>query len=65
MNIWAVQDPDNGNFLTPKFKWTTHLYKARLFTHVSNANKARASLRQKSPKKYVVQEFELVHRKDR
>lgn len=41
------------------------MYKARLFTTIANANKARAELRKKSPKKYIVQEYELIHRKDR
>jgi hypothetical protein len=42
------------------------MYKARLFTAISNANRARADLRKKMPaKKYIVQEYELLHRKDR
>lgn len=41
------------------------MYKARLFTCVSNANKARSELRDKIPVKLVVQEYELIHRKDR
>ena len=42
------------------------MYKARLFTAVSNANKARADMRKKLPeKKYIVQEYELIHRKNR
>lgn len=65
MNLYLIQDPDNGNFLTARYKWSPHMYKARLFTGVANANKARADIRKKSPKKYIVQEYELVHRKDR
>ena len=41
------------------------MYKAKLFTCVSNANKARADIREKLPTKLVVQEYELVHRKNR
>lgn len=66
MNLYILQDPDNGNFLTARYKWSPHMYKARLFTAVSNANRARADLRKKMPeKKYIVKEYELLHRKDR
>ena len=65
MNLYTVVDPDNGNFLNAHYKWADKIYKARLFTTIANANKARAELRKKSPKKYIVQEYELIHRKDR
>lgn len=66
MNLYLLQDPDNGNFLTTRYKWTPHIYKARYFTGIANANKARADMRKKLPeKKYIVQEYELVYRKDR
>lgn len=65
MNLYVVQNPENNNFLNHRYKWTPHMYKARLFTCVSNANKARSELRDKIPVKLVVQEYELIHRKDR
>lgn len=65
MNIYVVQNPENENFLNHRYKWTPHMYKAKLFTCVSNANKARAELRDKIPVKLIVQEYELVHRTNR
>lgn len=66
MNLFVIQDPENNNFLGRRRKWTNVMYKAELFTHVSSANKARADLRKKNVgKKYIVQEYELVHRCDR
>ena len=66
MNLYLIQDPENGNFLTNRFnKWTVSMQKAHLFTTVGKANKARAELKRKLTKKYIVQEYELLHRKDR
>lgn len=66
MNIWVVRDPENDNFLTTRYKWSPHMYKARLFTHIAQADKSRAEMKRKIPsKKYIVQEYELIHRKDR
>lgn len=65
MNLYVVQNPENNNFLNHRYKWTPHMFKARLFTCVSNANKARSELRDKISVKLVVQEYELIHRKNR
>ena len=62
MNIYIVQNPENENFLNHRYRWTPHIYKAKLFTCVSNANKARAEIREKLPAKLVVQEYELFGR---
>ena len=66
MNLYLIQDPENNNFINNRYKWTPHIYKANLFTSIANANKIRAELRKKLPaKKLIVQEYELIHRKDR
>lgn len=66
MNVFVIQDPENGNYLGRRHRWTSAMYKAELFTHVSSANKERANLKKRNTgKKYIVKEFELVHRCDR
>lgn len=62
MNLFLIQDPDNENFLTARYKWSPHMYKARIFTSVGTANKTRAEMKRKIPaKKYMVHEYELTY----
>jgi len=62
MNLFLIQDIENENYLTDRFnKWSPHMYKAHFFTQVSIANKMRKDLKAKTDKKYVVQEYQLVH----
>ena len=65
MNLYFVQNPENNNFLNHRYKFTPHMHKAKIFICVSNASKARAEMKEKIPIKLIVQEYELIHRKNR
>jgi hypothetical protein len=61
MNVAVVFDPENDNYLTQHFKWSPHMFKAKLFTSVKNAQKIRSSYGKKINKKLKVKEFELTY----
>lgn len=65
MNIYIIQNPENDNFLTEKWKWSAHPYKARLFKCLSNAKTVRAQVKDKAPIKLIIQEYELIHRSNK
>lgn len=64
MNVSMIVDPSNNNFLTPRYKWTPKMDKARVFIDSGLAREIRSSVGKKQNKKLIIQEFELVKIKE-
>lgn len=62
MNVYIIQNRENNNFLGKRNKWYEKMYKAEIFTSLSDARQRRSKVKTDNGVKLQIIEFELSER---